>query len=563
MSDLENIFGDMGKIASKMLQLGATTTNKEVQGEVQPMEVDTFPTTVKVQQDGLMLDDEERIFTHEKKKIKLMLDGEKTQVFVVPRRNRRRYSREYHRQQTEGQEEEEESSHHYLHKRNNSLSTSPASNSTAFQFQIEDPNKCDVECGDVCITEEDTVSCGPVPELPSEILNSIFEYVKLEDRCMASMVSKHWMNSAWLRVTNMEFNLRHRPDQESIILRTLQKCANVRNVTLRDCYNVSGRVLRQLPASVQSFEFFNCCSLTKSTTNDDVKYLPRDMTKLSLKNCENIADDAVAFLPASLKFLDLSGSKVCDVSKVPRGLKFLVLARSQLPFKTLAGLPDTLVTLDLSQCALELGALDCLPSSICTLNLSGCSTLTDQHLAQLALLSELKALFLEGSPSITSKGIEELPASLQVLSIKHCAGINDRAVLSIPRNLKEFSLWKCKSVTKSGLIRLPSTLVALKLVHTAINDEIVGMLPSNLNRLSLFGCQQVTDAGLQLLPQSVMDLDISWTSITDKGLRGMVDRLPYLNKVNLSNTKISREGIIILENNKPGLSIAKGPRFCD
>lgn len=335
MSELENIFGDMGKIASKMLQLGASTTTntKEVQGEVVPMEVDTTFITAKVQQDGL-LDDDDRIFIHEKKKIKLMIDGEKTQVFVVPRRTRRRHSREYHKQQTEGQEEEEDSAHHYLHKRNNSLSTSPATNSTAFQFQIEDPNKCDVEYGDVCITEEeDIISTGPVPELPSEILNSIFEYVKLEDRCMASMVSKHWMKSAWLRVSNMEFNLRHRPDQESIILRTLQKCANVRNVTLRDCYNVSGRVLRYLPGSVQSFEYHNCCNLAKSTTNDDVKYLPRDMSNLSLKNCENITDDAVAFLPASLKSLDLSGSKVSDISKVPRGLKSLVLSRCQLPFK--------------------------------------------------------------------------------------------------------------------------------------------------------------------------------------------------------------------------------------
>jgi len=559
MSDLvESIFGDMGKIASKMLQLGATTTTKEVQGEVQAMEVDMVSNvTAKVQQDGI--DDDDRIFTHEKKKIKLMVDGEKTQVFVVPRRNRRRYSRGYHKQQTEGQEEEEDS-HTYLHKRNNSLSTSPAANNASFQFQIED--KCDVECGDVCVTEEDIISTGPVPELPSEILNSIFEYVKLEDRCMASMVSKHWMKSAWLRVTNMEFNLRHRPDQESIIVRTLQKCTNVRNVTLRDCYNVSGRVLRYLPASVQSFEFYNCCNLTKSTTNDDIKYLPRDMTNLALKNCENI-NDVVPFLPASLKSLDLSGSRVSDVSKVPRGLKSLILSRSPLPLKSLAGLPDTLVTLDLSQCALELDALENLPCSIRSLNLSGCATLTDQQLAQLSALSELKTLVLEGSANITSKGIEELPASLQVLSIKYCAGINDRAVLSIPRNLKEFSLWKCKSVTKAGLIRLPSTLVSLKLVHTAINDEMVGMLPSNLTKLSLFGCQQVTDAGLQLLPQNVVDLDLSWTSTTDKGLRGLADRLPYLNKVNLSNTKISREGIIVLENNKPGLAIVKGPRFCE
>jgi len=561
MSDLENFFGDMGKIASKMLQLRTTTTTtKEVQGEVQPMEVDTL-TTVKVQQDGLTTDDDDRICTHEKKKIKLMVDGEKTQVFVVPRRTRRRHSREYHKRQTEGQEEEEDS-HHYLHKRNNSLSTSPAS-STAFQFQIEDPNKCEVEYGDVCITEEDIISTGPVPELPSEILNSIFEYVKLEDRCVASMVSKHWMKSAWLRITNMEFNLRHRPDQESIILRTLQKCANVRNVTLRDCYNVSGRVLRHLPASVQAFEFYNCCNLTKSMANDDVKFLPRDMSNLSLRTCENITDDVAPFLPASLKSLDLSGSKVSDISKLPRGLKSLILARCQLPLKSLAGLPDTLVTLDLTQSAFELGALDNLPSSIRSLNLSGCSTLTDQDLAQLSKLSELNTLLLEGSANITTKGIEELPASLKVLSIKHCAGINDRAILSIPRNLKEFSLWKCKSVTKSGLIRLPSTLVALKLVHTAINDEVVGMLPSNLTKLSLVGCQQVTDAALQLLPQSVMELDVSWTSITDKGLRGLADKLPYLNKVNISNTKVSREGIIVLENTKQGLSIVKGPRFCD
>jgi len=557
----------MGKVASKMLQLGATSTtaitvNKQqqpttmVQGEM--MEVDSFTLINKKHQlDGLLsLEDgeEDTTYVHDNKKLKVMVDGEKTQVIVVPRRKK-----SHPKLKTEGQEDDEDD---YPHKRSNSIAISPIS---TFQFQSPIEEKCEIEYGDACITEEDDItSSEPVPELPVEVLNSIFEYVKLEDRCMASMVNRYWLKAAWLRVTRMEFNLRHRPDQESIIIRTLQKCSNVRSVVLRDCYNVSGRILRYLPATVQSFEFFNCGNLSKTVCNEDIKYLPRDMNSLSLRNCENISDEAVPYLPQSLKNLDLSGSKLSEVgiSKLPQSLKSLTLARCQNPLNTLS-LTESLVTLDVSSCVLESEAFSALPPFIRSLNLAGCVSLTDKHLQQLAVLSELKTLTLENSEKITFAGIEGLPESIQNLNIRQCVGLNDRAIQSLPTNLKELSVCRCKSVTKLGFVRLPSSLVSLKLGHTNITDDIVAMLPQNLTSLSLFGSKQVTDNALSSLPQNIKELDLSWSSITDKGLNKMMDRLPYLTKVNLANTKVSKEGMILLENNFPGLKVMKGARCCD
>jgi len=540
------VVSDMGKIASKMLQFSSK------QGEDMKMDVDIITNN----KHGLTDDEESIDMVHDKKKMKLMVDGESfTSIKVMPRRSRRL------RKQpsivfTEGQEEEEICQ--YKHKQSSAQAAEPKA-----EVQVEENARGDVEDSNLFSTaQEGDTECAPVPELPVEILNSVFDYVKLEDRCVASMVSKYWNVAAWLCVTNMEFNLRHRPEQDQVIASIFRKCPNIRHVTLRDCFGVSGRVLRQLPATVQSLQFFNCPNLMKTISNEDLKFLPSDMMTLSLKNCDNISDEGVAFLPSSMKHLELSGSKITDagLSKLPRALRSLVLSRSQNPLKALAALPDSLVSLDLSYCTLEAEAFEGIPQSLVSLNLTGCITLVDQHLEQLSSCSELQTLMLENNPSVTVKGIEGLPSSLKSLSIKNCAGINDRAVAAIPRGLKEFTLWKCKNVTKLAFTRLPSTLVTLKLVHTAITDESVGMLPDTLTRLSLFGCSQVSDTAVSVLPSSLNDLDLSWTSVTDAGLTHLT-KLTKLTKVNLSNSKVSREGIIVLENNQCGLTVVKG--FCE
>jgi len=554
---------DMGKIASKMLQhiggTAVTTTTEAVQGET--MDLDYFTSFVAKQDGQTTEEDDEEVVTHadRKKKLKVMLDGEKTEVILVQRRTKRKSE---HKQKEEGQEEEEEE---YPHKKSNSnsVATSPnVTNDIYCYLRPQSPAADEIEYGDVCITEEDIHNSEPVPELPIEILNGIFDYVKLEDRCMASMVCKSWLTAAWMRVTTMEFNLRHRPDQEAVITRILRKCANVRSVILRDCYGVSGRVLRHLPASVQSFEFFNCGNLVKTLTNDDLKFLPCGMLNLSLKNCENITDDAIPFFPASLRTLELSGSKISEfgVSRLPLGLRSLNLSRSQCPLRSL-NFPETLVSLDLSFCLLESDAFICLPRSIRHINLSGCDTLTDQHLMNLAAVPALRSLVLDGADKITAKGIENLPSNLHSLTMKQCSGINDSAISSIPRNLKEFTFSKCKSVTKLAFVRLPASLTSLKLTHAPITDDIIGMLPAGITKLSLFGCKQVTDVGVCFIPQSVQELDLSWTSVSDKGLYGWT--APKLRKLNLSNTKVTREGMLVLQNTCVGLTVVRGARFCD
>jgi Leucine-rich repeat (LRR) protein len=536
---------DMGKVASKMLQMSR-------QGEDMRMDIE-----VRQQQDGVNEVDD-AIFEHGKKKMKVMVDGEGfAKVKAVPRRVPRRKQAKQQTVFTEGQEEDEEAT--YKHKQP-SLSLEACEGKV--DVQTEENAKGDVEDGDYIENAEGDSECSPVPQLPVEILSSVCDYLRLEDRCAVSMVCKYWNMSAWYCVSTMEFNMRHRPEQESIIAKILKKCVNVRHVTLRDCFNVSGRIVRQLPNSVQSFQFFNCPVLAKTLTNDDMKSLPEDLMSLSLKNCEHLGDDGIAKLPGSLKVLELTGSRITDAGlcTLPRELKSLTLSRSQSAFKSLAGLPATLVSLDLSNCALEEDAFAEIPKFLKHLTLSGCVTVSDTHLLHLSAVSELKTLVLENSEHVTVKGIEALPCEMKSLSLKNCAGINDKAVAAIPRSLTEFTLWKCVNVTKLGLTKLPSTLVSLKLVHTAVNDECVGMLPDSLSHLSLFGSSQITDVALQVLPKSLRELDLSWSPVTDKALQHLT-YLEKLTKVNLANSKVSREGVIVLENNRPGLTILKG--YCD
>lgn len=507
-----------------------------------------------------MNDEDDAIFEHGKKKMKMMVDGEGfAKVKAVPRRVPRRKQVKQQTVFTEGQEEDEEATT-YKHKQP-SLSLEACEGKG--EFQLEENAKGDVEDGDCIENAEGDTECAPVPQLPVEILSSVCDYLRLEDRCAASMVCKYWNLSAWYCVSTMEFNMRHRPEQEAIIAKILKKCVNIRHVTLRDCFNVSGRIVRQLPSSVQSFQFFNCPVLTKTLANDDMKNLPEDLLSLSLRNCELLSDDGVAKLPASLKMLELTGSKISDVclSSLPRELKSLTLSRTQNILKSLSGLPSTLVSLDLSHCALEEEAFNELPcKSLKHLTLSGCITLCDTHLQQLSAVSELKTLVLENNERVTVKGIEALPCDMKCLTLKNCAGINDKAVAAIPRFLNELTLWKCTNVTKLGLSKLPSTLVSLRLVHTAVNDECVGMLPDTLRSLSLFGSSQISDVAMQVLPKFLRELDLSWTPITDKGVAYLTN-LESLTKVNLANSKVSREGIIVLENNRSGLIIHKG--YCD
>jgi len=219
------------------------------------------------------------------------------------------------------------------------------------------------------------------------------------------------------------------------------------------------------------------------------------------------------------------------------------------------------VSLDLSHCALEEEAFAEIPcKSLKHLTLIGCVTLCDTHLQHLSTVSELKTFVLENNERVTEKGIEALPCDLKSLTLKNCAGINDKAVAVVPRSLTDMTLWKCVNVTKLGLSKLPATLVSLRLVHTAVNDECVGMLPETLRSLSLFGSSQITDVAMQVLPKQLKDLDLSWSPVTDKALLHLTN-LEKLTKVNVANSKVSREGVILLENNRPGLTVVKG--YCD
>jgi hypothetical protein len=163
-------------------------------------------------------------------------------------------------------------------------------------------------------------------------------------------------------------------------------------------------------------------------------------------------------------------------------------------------------------------SVDCVKISLCHKQVS------DDDLAELAGMSNLHALDLEGTP-ITDAGLA------------HLCGLSTLQRLDLSGTL----------VSDAGLDQIEPLkgLRRLFLADTAITDA--GLLRvkrfTHLDRLSLRGTK-ITNAGLALVAdlRELASLDLSFTRITDKGLIHL-KQLTGLEELDLTGTRVSSAGV--------------------
>jgi hypothetical protein len=400
-------------------------------------------------------------------------------------------------------------------------------------------------------------------ELPSEIWVHIFAFLSLEAKCIASAVCKDWNEFIWASYTRIELRFRNRMDQEQIISNILRKTCELRELILRDCFVVSGKIFERLPASLQKVTFYNCPNIAKTTTNANVTKLP-ELLSIKLANCNKIDDDVVASFPPSLKEVDLSGTCMTDLCLfvLPKDLEALNLSNIPHNFRALNQLPKV-ESLILQSTLSEDSSLQNLPESLEALDLSDSRFITDEGLKNLSELKNLKNLSLQDCNEIKGD-FSSLPASLSSLDLKNCQKLGVNGAIVFPSKLTSLSCWGCSSVnlTSDGGISLvkslPAMLQNLNLSQTKISDQAFSLLPTSLKTLALLGCSAISSSVLEFFPTLpyLEELDLSWTQVSDKSLESVAQKFPRLKALKLAHcNQVSMEGALMLKNIMPSLQI--------
>ena len=164
--------------------------------------------------------------------------------------------------------------------------------------------------------------------------------------------------------------------------------------------------------------------------------------------------------------------------------------------------------------------------------------INDRNLIEVAQLTQLKDLSLEGNP-VTAKGLKPIVAFKQLTSLDLSS-----TKMHYPAALKEVA--KLKQLTH------------LKLSFTPVTDEGLAEVAKlqRLKLLTLFGCKMITDEGLKEVAklQRLNSLVLEGTEITDKGLKE-VAKLKLVNFLNLRNTKTTEAGVAELQKALPNCRI--------
>jgi hypothetical protein len=214
------------------------------------------------------------------------------------------------------------------------------------------------------------------------------------------------------------------------------------------------------------------------------------LASLRLSGDDLIPSAALANLPKSLKWLDISG----DFARL------LSPSRKQITADVLRGLPGSLERLTLDRTDFDGSLLKNLPKNLKTLEISN-TKITDQALRDLPV--SVTSLDI-GWNKITDEGIKNLLATLTSLRLSGNTGITEEGIKLLPRSLQLLDLDYNQRVTDAWLKDLPQSLLSLDLTSDGgITNEGLGYLPKSVTSLHLGADNQITDEGIKRLPPSV------------------------------------------------------------
>lgn len=290
----------------------------------------------------------------------------------------------------------------------------------------------------------------------------------------------------------------------------MRKLQNLKKMSLersRYCTETSLELLAEAP-SLREVEIINCSEisslheLTRIRNLEKLKLLPSDdLPLLPLTECRN------------LKHLDFKDANSVDDKWIEP------LARLK---------------------------------SLETIDLSG-TMVTDEGIASLSQLPNLKTLRLEGCKSITGIGLESFPESppLVELNLRNASSLTDEGLAAVARFTNLENLYTCANRRVLGpgyqCLAALKELKILSCPKTAIADEHLQLLDGidTLEVIWLYGCQGVSGRGLQKLvgSESVRRLSLNECPLIDSPDFDVIAQFKNLQDLYLSDTRIRPAGI--------------------
>lgn len=198
-----------------------------------------------------------------------------------------------------------------------------------------------------------------------------------------------------------------------------------------------------------------------------------------LFSCGTTACDLVEVIVTNEQLTPDKFDKLLDVqyrSKKPLKMSFSESDVSDSHLAQLLRLQDHLIDLDLSGCKNisneQIKLLVISLSELKTLNIAR-TNIEDEALATISKLPKLQSLNLEQC-SITNKGLESLPTSLEELNISDIEKITSKGLghLRSLKKLKKLHVYECPNITNNGIRAMLEKVSTLEYLDVSLSKKI-------------------------------------------------------------------------------------------
>lgn len=266
-------------------------------------------------------------------------------------------------------------------------------------------------------------------------------------------------------------------------------------------------------------------SFALTLKEEDVKSLPKTLTRLTLDFQASVSNDLMAFLPPNLLSLAIPSCATLNgscLALLPRTLIRLELPKTHvIKDADLQHLPPHLTWLDLSSATITAAGLPFIPHTVTYFNIEKNESLTPNVLEQLPPdLTELRAIRL--LKALNDQHVQHLPMHLRTLNLGWNGNLTEVGIAKLPKELVSFSsLWN-ENLLDPSVRALPRGIRELWIGWGKITDRGFKYLPPHLTSL-VVDAPRMTCEALKHLPRTLTSLTLGAASgLTDEGMKNIV-----------------------------------------
>ena len=196
-------------------------------------------------------------------------------------------------------------------------------------------------------------------------------------------------------------------------------------------------------------------------------------------------------------------------------------------------------------------------------DLSNCARLTNNSLAHIDRMNNIKVLCLNYCPLINDVGIKSIRTlfgKLQVLSLEGLVDVSDEGLSPVAENcvnLQQVNVSKCPNVSHEALVKIARKnphLSALGMSGTRIGDEAFSLICSAMQdsgcgkamtSIDISNCRELTDIGVSCMAEvcpSLLKLNMSGLCrVSDVGVRAVCANCWHLQYLNVEDIFLLRD----------------------